>query len=526
MADRFRLGSGVKMSSATRSSPAIVANVVAGVSVAMIAVPQALAYAELAGLPAKHGLYAAAIPSILAAFFASSPYLQTGPVALTALLTFGALSPLAEPFSAEYVALAALLALFVGLVRLALGFGRMGKVAYLLSEPVLIGFTTGAAVLIIASQAPKLVDVTTGGGGVVREAATALSDPANWAWSAVAFAVMTAVFVIGGRFLSPKFPGVLVAVVVAAIASAAATYGGSIVGTVDASLIEFTLERETFGDDAVRLLFPALAIALVGFTEPASIARRFAAEDREPWDADREMVGQGVANVAAGVFGGFPVGGSFSRSSLNRLAGANSRLAGAVSGATVLVAIPLVGLLEELPTAVLGAIVVVAVAKLIVPAAFIRLLRESPAQAFVAFGTLAAVLVASPRIELGVLVGVVLSIGVHLFRELQVTADSTIDGDRLDIRPKGVLWFATVPQIGRVIRTEVATHPELARIVIDLSGIGRLDYTGAAELARIVAELEVSGLDVTIVEVQPGAARAAAAHLTDSVSPSERLTSG
>lgn len=512
------------MTSATRSSPVVVANVVAGISVAMIAVPQALAYAELAGLPAQHGLYAAAIPAILAAIFASSPYLQTGPVALTALLTFGALSPLAEPFSSEYVALAALLALFVGLIRLALGLVRMGKVAYLLSEPVLTGFTTGAAILIISSQAPKLFDVSTGSGGVLSEAASAISSPSAWGWSAIGFAVLTAAFVLGGRRLSPKFPGVLLAVVVAAVVSALAAYGGSVVGTVDASLIEFTLDSSTFGGDAVRLLFPALAIALVGFTEPASIARRFAAEDRLPWDADREMVGQGVANVAAGVFGGFPVGGSFSRSSLNRLAGATSRFAGAVTGLTVLLAIPLVGLLEKLPTAVLGAIVVVAVAKLIVPAAFIRLLRESPAQGFVALGTLAAVLLASPRVELGVLVGVLLSIAVHLYRELQVTADGTIDGSQLTIRPKGVLWFATVPQIGRVIRAEVATHPELTHVVIDLSGIGRLDYTGAAELARIVAELEVSTLDVSIVEVQPGAARAAAAHLTASVTQTERTT--
>lgn len=513
------------MTSATRSSPAVVANVVAGISVAMIAVPQALAYAELAGLPAQHGLYAAAIPAILAAIFASSPYLQTGPVALTALLTFGALSPLAEPFSSEYVALAALLALFVGLIRLALGLVRMGKVAYLLSEPVLTGFTTGAAILIISSQAPKLFDVSTGDGGVLSEAVSAISDPSAWAWSAVGFSVLTAVFVLGGRRLSPKFPGVLLAVVVAAGASALAAYGGSVVGPVDASLIEFTLDRSTFGADAVRLVFPALAIALVGFTEPASIARRFAAEDRLPWDADREMVGQGVANIAAGVFGGFPVGGSFSRSSLNRLAGATSRFAGAVTGLTVLLAIPLVGLLEKLPTAVLGAIVVVAVAKLIVPSGFIRLLRESPAQGFVALGTLAAVLLAAPRVELGVLVGVLLSIAVHLYRELQVTADSTIADNQLTIRPKGVLWFATVPQIGRVVRAEVAAHPELTSVVIDLSGIGRLDYTGAAELARIVAELELSTLDVTIVEVQPGAARAAAAHLTTSVTQTERTTS-
>ena len=123
-------------------------DVVAGISVALVALPQSLAYAEIAGMPPQYGLFASALPAILAAFFVSSRYLQTGPVALTALLTFGALEPLAEPESPEFITLAAELALLVGVFRVLLGLVRMGGVAYLLSDPVLTGFTTGAAILI------------------------------------------------------------------------------------------------------------------------------------------------------------------------------------------------------------------------------------------------------------------------------------------------------------------------------------------------------------------------------------------
>ena len=134
-------------------------DIVAGVSVALVALPQSLAYAELAGMPPQYGLFASALPSLLAALFVSSRYLQTGPVALTALLTFGALEGLAQPASAQYIEMAALLALLVGILRVVLGFIRLGSVAYLLSEPVLAGFTTGAAILIVSSQIPRSLGV-------------------------------------------------------------------------------------------------------------------------------------------------------------------------------------------------------------------------------------------------------------------------------------------------------------------------------------------------------------------------------
>jgi SulP family sulfate permease len=486
-------------------------DLIAGLSVALVAIPQSLAYAELAGMPAHIGLFASALPSLLAAAFVSSRYLQTGPVALTALLTFGALSPLAEPFSSEYIALAALLALMVGIMRVILGAARLGGLAYLLSEPVLVGFTTGAAVLIVSSQLPKVFDVAPDEGGVLANAFHAVTHPGDWSGSAIAFSVVVFVLMFGGRRLHRLFPGVLVAVVIGVIVSRATNYSGSTVGELDGGFIslQFNFVWSSFAD----LLLPAFAIALVGFAEPSSIARTFAAEERLPWNANKEMVSQGIANLAAGVSGAFPVGGSFSRSSLNRLAGATSPWAGALTGFFVLMALPLTPVLEPLPRAILGAIVLGAVLKLIRFGELLKLVRDSPRQGLVGVGTLIATLAAAPRIERGVMVGVVLALVVHLVQQMNVRADSSLDNGVLTIRPLGVLWFAAVPKAEATVRQELARHPEAHTVLLDLSSVGQLDVTAAAALRRVCDELEGSGIDVRVTKVPPGASEAAALHL-------------
>jgi sulfate permease, SulP family len=482
-------------------------------SVALVAIPQSMAYAELAGMPAQYGLFAAALPAVAAALFVSSRYLQTGPAALTALLTFGALSTLALPASTEYIGLAALLALLVGALRVVLGLLRIGQVAYLLSEPVLLGFTTGAAVLIVASQIPRLVDAHADGRGVMVDAALAVGDPAAWQWSSLGFAAATAGIVLAGRRLHRLFPGVLVAVLAAIVVSGVTGFQGATLGRLDGGFLHANL-RFPWGSTP-ELLVPAFAIALVGFAEPASIGRTFAAEERLPWDANREMISQGVANVASALSGSFPVGGSFARSSLNRLAGATSPWAGAITGLVVTATLPLTPLLRDLPRAVLAAIVVVAVIKLIKVRDLGILIGRSRGQGVVAVATMAATIGFSPRVERGVLAGIVLALAVHLYRELSVSATSQRVGTVLTVAPQGVLWFATVPSVERVIREALADQPGLTGVRVDLGGVGRLDYTGAAELGRFAEQLADAGVDVEIVNVPPGARRAIAAHFPD-----------
>ena len=305
-------------------------DLIAGISVAVLLIPQALAYAEIAGMPPFYGLYAAALPPIAAALLASSRHLQTGPVAMTALLTFGALSVVAEPGTDEYVELAILLALVVGVMRLVLGLLRGGVVAYLLSQPVLIGFTSAAAILITASQLPTIVGVDTDSSNLLVGAWDAIVSVADWDFVAIGFALLTAGFIVGGRRLGPRFPGVLIAVVVGVVASQLIDYGGDIVAVIPEGLPPFTISFPW--SSLPSLLVPGVVIALLGFAEPVAIARTFAAQERDPWDPNREFLSQGIANIASAISSGFPVGGSFSRSGIARLSGGETRWTGAVAG--------------------------------------------------------------------------------------------------------------------------------------------------------------------------------------------------
>ena len=498
-----------KLGSLTRPSGG---DLLAGASVAMVGIPQALAYAELAGMPPQYGLLALALPTLLAAAFVSSHYLQTGPIALIALLVFGTLSPVAEPGTVGYIERAALLALLVGLIQAFLGLVRFGRSVYLMSEPVITGFTAGAAILIIASQLPKAVDMAVDGRGVLANAVAALTHPDEWNWSALGFTAGTVTLMLVGSRIHKLFPDVLV-VVIAGVLLAKLGYSGPTVGRVEGGVFDLSLSLPW--SSTPGLLVPAAVIALAGFAESASIARRFAAEDRLHWNADREMISQGVANLVSGAVGTFPVGGSFSRSTLNRSAGATSAWAGAVTGALVLAVLPLMPLIEGLPLAVLGAIVIVVVARLVDLRTLWRLSYRSFPQAVVGIGTLAATLAMSPRVERGVLVGLVLSIAVHLYRELNVTFASELVGTELTVRPNGVLWFATVSFVERLIREEIARHRDIETVVIDLGGVGRIDYSGAAGLNRVLSERVAPTVRVKVTGVPESASRAVRAELRD-----------
>jgi SulP family sulfate permease len=472
-----------------------------------------MAYAELAGLPAYVGLFAAVLPPLLAALFVSSPYLQTGPTAMMALLTFGALEGRAPTGSADYIKLAALLALIVGLTRVVLGVLRLGPVAYLMSEPVLLGFTSAAAVLILASQLPVIFDVTAEGDGVLARGWWTLTHPADWEPAAIALSLVTLVLMLAGPKIHRLFPGVLVAVALGTVLTAAGAYDGSTIGELPGGFISLT---GSFPWDGARgLILPGIVIAVVGFAEPSSIARTFASADRQHWDASKELVSQGVANLASAASGAFPVGGSFSRSSLNRLAGATTRWSGAITGFLLLLFLPFSPILEDLPRAILGAIVFGAGYKLVQGGAMLSLWTRSPPQAVLAWTTFAVTLVMAPRIDLGVMVGVGLAILSHVWLETTMRADVSYDAGTLTIRPFGVIWFVSAPALEDLLIDHLADHPEADRLVIDLGQAGRIDYTGAAALARVLEDARTAGLDAEVVAVPLHSRRTMAAVLSD-----------
>ena len=475
-------------------------DVVAGASVALVLLPQSLAYAQLAGLPAYRGLYAAAVAPIAAAFFASSAYLQPGPTAVTSLLTFGALTPLAHVEGHRFVELALLLAVLVGAVRIVVGLVRAGVVAYLMSHSVLAGFVPAAAIVIIGSQLPLALGTSAHSASSFREAASPLVHPDRWRWETIVLSLVVAAVLLVGRRLHPLFPAVLVAVALAigygAVVDAGAHAGG---GGAGFPPLSFSLPWGS----TPHLVLPALVIALVGFAEAGSIARMFAAQDRTSWNASREFVAQGAANVAAGFFGGMPVGASFTRSSLNRLAGAETAVSAVVAGLIVLALLPAVGFLSHLPQAALAVIVIVSVAPLVRIRDLRALLGYSRIQFAAAAATFVATIAFAPHVERGVIVGVVAAFAIHVWKEFDVDIRSRSEGDVVYLQPLGVLWFASAHRIDGELLRLLRDHPHARRVVVDMRGLGRTDITGALALRGLLLDAEAAGLEVRVEGVHP-----------------------
>ncbi len=295
----------------------------AGITVGLVLIPQALAYATLAGMPAHTGLYAALLPSVVGVLWGSSALLAVGPVALTSLLVYGALSPIAQPGSPQWVALAIWLALYAGIMQFLLGAFRGGRIASLVSTPVMVGFINAAAVIIIFSQLPALLgmELSPGGSaGIMERLRNAAAIPIVPVFGCTAIALLLAL----RRFL-PRLPGILIVTIGSIAVSTMVGYssaGGNVVGDVPSGLPPLAIPPAISLDSHRHLLPAALIIALISFTEAMSSCRVLARKTNEQWDENQELLGQGLAKVTAAFSGTFAVSGSFSRSALNLYSGA------------------------------------------------------------------------------------------------------------------------------------------------------------------------------------------------------------
>ena len=483
-------------------------DVIGGISVALVLIPQSLAYADLAGLPPVLGLFASAFPLLIFAVFASSPYLQTGPVALTSLLTAGALAGAGlEPETEAYISAAAILAVIVGAVRLLLGIARLGSIVYLMAEPVTIGFTSGAGLVILSSQLPKALGVTLPGDvadwpNPIARALWAVSHPGSWAIAAIVISIVTLVLMLQGKKLHRLFPGVLVAVVLSLLFSRGFDYSGPVIPTIEAGFPAWSLDLPW--SNTGSLLVGGVVIALVGFAEPASIARTFANEDQSVWSSSREFFASGLANTVAGLTGAYPVGGSFSRSSVNRFAGAETRLSGAITGLVVLAFLPFASLLDGLPDAVLGAIVVGAVLSLIKPRRLVKLWSRSPWQAGLAWITFVATLVSPPNVQYAVLLGVMLTGILYVLRPFSIEVESSSDG--LQLRPRGLLWIATNSKLKRELVEIIETDSGSGPITVSLDRSTAIDAAIADAVAGGRAAAGRAGRQFSVINAPDGAA--------------------
>lgn len=391
-------------------------DVLAGVTVAAYLVPQVMAYATVAGLPPVAGLWAALVPMAVYALLGSSRQLSVGPESTTAVMTATALAPLVIGDPARYAALAAVLALLVGVICLVAGLCGLGFLADLLSRPVLVGYMTGVAVIMIGGQLGKITGVDVTGDEFVDQVRSFVAGIGSVHAPTVALAATVLALLLLLYRISPRFPGPLVAV----LAATAVVWifslednGIRVVGAIPAGLPTPGLPSVALSELA-GLVVPALGIAVVAFSDNALTARTFAARKGEIIDSNAELRALGVCNLTTGVTQGFPVSSSGSRTALGDTVGSRTQLYSLVMLATVLL-VMLAGrdLLEHFPMAALGALVVYAALRLIDVAEFRRVARFRRSELVLALATTAAVL------GFGVLYGVLVAIALSLMDTLR-----------------------------------------------------------------------------------------------------------
>jgi high affinity sulfate transporter 1 len=386
------------------------------VTVAAYAVPQVMAYAELAGLPAVVGLYAILVPLVLYALLGSSRQLSVGPESTTALLTAAAIGPLAAGDPARYAALAALLALLVAGYCVVAWALRLGFVADLLSRPVLVGYLTGVALTMIVGQLGTVTGVDVEGSSVNERLVSFVSGigSIDVVTTMLSVGVLTLLLLIARRY--PKVPGPLVVVLLASAVVAVLGWADrvAVVGDVPFGLPELVLPDVGLSDVGL-LALPALGLMIVGYTDNVLTARSFANRRREQIDANAELLALGVSNLGAGLTQGMPVSSSGSRTALGNAAGSRTQVYSLVMlGAVVLTLLLFRPVLEYFPLAALGALVVYAAIQLIDMPAFGQLWRFRAAELAIALATTVAVLALD--ILTGVLVAVGLSVVELLYR--------------------------------------------------------------------------------------------------------------
>jgi high affinity sulfate transporter 1 len=393
-------------------------DVVAGVTVAAYAVPQVMAYAELAGLPAVVGLYAILVPLVVYAALGSSRQLSVGPESTTALLTATAIGPLAAGDPARYAALAATLALLVGGYCLVAWALRLGFVADLLSRPVLVGYLTGVAATMIVGQLGTVTGIDVEGSSVSERVVSFMQNLSSLDVDTTVLSAVTLLLLLALHRWRPRWPGPLLVVLLASavVALLGWTSTMAVVGSIPFGLPDVAVPSVSTSDIG-ELALPALGLMIVGYTDNVLTARSFATRRWEEIDANTELLALGASNLGVGLTQGFPVSSSGSRTALGSASGSRTQVYSLVMLASILLTlVALRPVLEYFPLPALGALVVYAALQLIDTAAFAALWRFRTTELVLAVGTTVAVLV------LDILAGVLVAVGLSVLELLHRVA--------------------------------------------------------------------------------------------------------
>ena len=515
----------------------LTSDLIAAVIVTIMLIPQSLAYALLAGLPAEVGLYASIAPLLIYMVFGTSMTLAVGPVAVASLMTVSAVGELAAAGTPEYVGAAILLALISGLMLVAMGVARLGFLANFLSHPVISGFITASAIIIAVGQLKNLFGVPVEGHTLVQQIQSLMVHIREVNLWTLGIGVATIGFLVWARKrlsavlvgfgLSGKLAGSLskAAPVVAVIVSILLVWalgleqaGVAIVGDIPRGLPAPTLPK--FDADLWQMLaLPALLIGVVGYVETISVAQTLAAKRRERIDPDQELIALGTANVGSALSGGFPVTGGFSRSVVNFDAGARTPAAGAMTAVGIAAAtLFLTPALYLLPKATLGATIIVSVVSLIDLDAIRRTWAYSTTDFLAMAGTILVTL--GFGVELGIATGVLLSLmlflnrtarphvaivgrvpGTEHFRNIKRHEVETTPGV-LSIRVDESLYFPNARFLEDTINEVVAADPCIRDVVLMCPAVNFIDASALESLELISQRLDEAGLKLHLSEVK------------------------
>ena len=498
-------------------------DLVAGITVAMMLIPQAMSYALLAGLPPIIGLYASIVPLIIYAIFGTSRQLAVGPVAMVALLVASGVGAIAEPGSQQFVFLAITLAMMVGVIQLAMGVFRLGFLTNFMSHPVISGFTSAAAIIIGLSQLKHVLGVdlprTENAGYLLWLAAEQLL---NSHWPSLIIGVSGIGLLVLLKRVSPLIPGPMVAVVLSTLLVywfGLDQQGVKIVGDVPPGLPSFSVPD--FNYSQLSALFPiALTISFVGFMESIAVAKKIAAEKKYELDANMELVGLGLANIFGAFFKAMPVTGGFSRTAVNNNAGANTGLAAIITA--VLIALALMfftPLFFFIPKAILGSIIMVAVYGLIDWQEVKHLWQVKKEDLILLLLTFFATL------TLGVMNGIIAGIAVSMiwfvvkttrphyailgklpesndYRNVHRYATEEF-ANLLIIRFDAQFYYGNVSFLKETLKKyEQQKGPELSAIVIDASSINQLDSSADTALHELLDSYQTRQIQLHFANVK------------------------
>ena len=500
-------------------------DLVAGLTVAVVAIPQSIAYAAIAGLPPSYGLYAAAVAAMVGSLWGSSRYLNTGPTNAISILVLSILTPIAAIGSAEYLMAASLMAVMVGVFCIVFGFAGLGVLVNFASRAVLLGFTAGAGVLIAVGQiknllrldvprTPHLLHTLAEVAGTIRDS--------HLPSLLVGLGALAAMVLIGR--VAPRLPAALLALTGAGIVVSligVERLGIAVVGEIPREiprLTHFSLGWMWDNDVVGALVTGSLAVAAMGLVEAVSIAREISRQSGERLDINQELVGQGMANVAAGLFSGYACSGSFTRSAINYQSGARTQLSGLFCGLFVLAGVLAFGPAAAfLPRAALAGMIMVIAYRMIDWHGVRRVLQTSRSESGIMVATFAATL--TLPLEFAVLAGVILSLGIYIYKSSLPTVHTVVPDPTFRhfverenapccpqlgvINIRGALFFGAASHVEDELLANHEANPGQNLLLLRMHGVHQCDLSGIDVLEGIVHLYRDAGGDAFLVQVRP-----------------------